>query len=172
MSATSTNAMRQFGTALGCCAIGVLTLTMSMCALPEVDELPSWAAAEAERSRKLDEQMRLSVRYAEVIRQIDDAVASQGLPLREAAARLMAAAQRIDPDQLRLTDTFETRPGDILEKLARQLLKRFRTEFQAGNPNRLPGELLQRLEGELAEMSKPDAPVTVPKKSMARKKNQ
>jgi hypothetical protein len=76
MSATSTNAMRQFGTALGCCAIGVLTLTM---------------------------------------------------------------------------------------KLARQLVKRFRTEFQAGNPNRLPAELLRRLEGELAEMAKPDAAVNVPK---------
>lgn len=162
MSPRGTSAMRQFGTALGCCAIGVLTLTISMCALPEHDELPPWAAAEAARSRKLDEQMERGVRYAEVIREIDDAVASQSLPLREAAARLMAAAQRIDPDQLRFVDVVERQPGDILEKLARQLVKRFRTEFQGGNPNGLPDELLRRLERELAEMvemSKTDAPL-------------
>jgi len=149
--------MKQLGTAVACCAIGALSLILMMCAVPERGEVPQWAP-EAERSRLLDEQIERSRRFGEVLREIDQTVAWQGLPLRQAAARIVAAAERIDPEQLRLIDTIEREGHGALEKSARLLVKRFRMEIQTwGNPNKLPADLLERLEGQLLEMAKRDA---------------
>jgi hypothetical protein len=148
--------VKQLGTVFACCAIGVVTLTLTMWVLPERSPGPPWS--EDVRARVLDERMKRGRRYGAVIREVDEAVARQGLPLREAAARLVAAAEQIDPDQLRLIDVLELREETILVKCARMIVKRFRAEIRGfGNPNKLPKGLLARLERELDEMAREDS---------------
>jgi hypothetical protein len=145
--------VKQLGTVFACCAIGVVTLTLTMWMLPERSPGPRWS--EDVRARVLDDRIKRGRRYGEVIREVDEAVARQGLPLREAAARLVAAAEQIDPDQLRLIDVLELHEGSLVEKCARMIVKRFRAEIRdSGNPNNLPKGLLARLERELDEMAR------------------